>query len=153
MQKQNWWKRQTEEEVVRKLSTTQHLNMINPTRISNLSPTLLAVILTNRPDIFTKGETYNPYIIIFNHCIAEGFWSTKRKMGEWTPVFKKGDKQAKENYRLLSVLPFPEKLKEYRNEPLRFCITHIQWSTLSSYPCQSTEPTKQAFTRSCNLNV
>ena len=47
--------------------------MINPTRISNLSPTLLAVILTNRPDIFTKGETYNPYIIIFNHCIAEGF--------------------------------------------------------------------------------
>ena len=29
--------------------------MINPTPISNLSSTLLAVILTNRPDIFHKG--------------------------------------------------------------------------------------------------
>ena len=26
-------------------------------------------------------------------------------MGEWTPVFKKGEKEAKENYRPITVLP------------------------------------------------
>ena len=31
-------------------------------------------------------------------------------MGEWTPVFKKGDKQAKENYRPISVLPLLAKV-------------------------------------------
>ena len=32
----------------------------NPTRITKLSSTLIDVILTKRPDIFTEGGTYNP---------------------------------------------------------------------------------------------
>jgi len=39
------------------------------------------------------------------HCIDEGSWPTNWKMGEWTPVFRKGDKQAKENYRPITELP------------------------------------------------
>ena len=31
---------------------------------------------------------------IFNHCLAESFWPTTWKMGERTPVFKKGHKHA-----------------------------------------------------------
>ena len=34
-------------------------------------------------------------------------------MGEWTPVFKKGDKQAKENYRPITVLPLLGKVFEH----------------------------------------
>ena len=33
--------------------------------------------------------------------------------GEWTPVFKKGDKQAKENYRPIAVLPLLGKAFEH----------------------------------------
>ena len=50
---------------------------------------------------------------IFNHCIAKRCWPTKWKMGEWTPVFKKGDKQAKENYRPITVLPLLGKVFEH----------------------------------------
>ena len=46
-------------------------------------------------------------------CIAEGFWPTKWKMREWTPEFKKGDKQAKENYRPITVLPSLGKVFEH----------------------------------------
>ena len=34
-------------------------------------------------------------------------------MGEWTPVFKKGDKRAKENYRSITVLPLHGKVFEH----------------------------------------
>ena len=39
----------------------------NPCRITNLSSTLIDVILSNRPDIFTKAGTYNPEIS--DHCV------------------------------------------------------------------------------------
>lgn len=47
----------------------------SPTRISNLSSTVIAVILMNRPDIFTKGGTYNPYIS--DHCLIYGLINEK----------------------------------------------------------------------------
>ena len=50
---------------------------------------------------------------IFNHRIAESVWSTKWKMGEWTPLFRKADKQAKENYRSITVLPLLGKVFEH----------------------------------------
>lgn len=39
-------------------------------------------------------------------CIDEGSYPTKWKMEEWTPVFRKGDKQEKENYRPITVQYF-----------------------------------------------
>lgn len=47
----------------------------SPTRISNLSSTVIAVILMNRPDIFTKGGTSNPYIS--DHCLIYGLINEK----------------------------------------------------------------------------
>ena len=42
----------------------------SPTRISNLSSTVIAVILMNRPDIFTKGG-------ISDHCLIYGLINEK----------------------------------------------------------------------------
>ena len=47
----------------------------NPTRITNLSSTLIDVILTKRPDIFTKAGTYNPEI--GDHCLTYGLTNKK----------------------------------------------------------------------------
>ena len=32
---------------------------------------------------------------IFNQCVEDCSWPAKWKMGEWTPVFKKGERQSK----------------------------------------------------------
>ena len=50
---------------------------------------------------------------MFNCCIDESCWPNKWKMGKWTPVFKKGDKHAKENYRPITVLPLLGKVFEH----------------------------------------
>ena len=62
---------------------------INPRKSSgSYSPTV--------PILLKKtGSAVAPSLgAIFNHCIADSFWLTTWKMGEWTPVFKKGDKHA-----------------------------------------------------------
>ena len=80
---------------------------------------------------------------IFNHCIAEGFWPTKWKIGEWTPVFKKGDKQAKQNYRPITLLPLLGKVFEHLLcKQITTYYDHILYSRMTAYrkqhSCKST---------------
>ena len=74
---------------------------------------------------------------IFNHCIAESFLPTKWKMGEWTPVFKKGDKQAKENYRPITVLPLLGKVFEHLIcKQITTYYRRILYSRMTAYTCR-----------------
>ena len=49
---------------------------------------------------------------IFNECIESGKWPLNWKKGEWTPAFKKGNKQDIKNYRPITVLPLLGKVFE-----------------------------------------
>ena len=49
---------------------------------------------------------------IYNHCIAEGRFLNKMKLGKITPVFKKGSKDDIKNYRPISTLPIFGKIFE-----------------------------------------
>ena len=69
---------------------------INPGKSSGWDSPTVPILLKKTASAITPSSIY---------CIAESFWPTKWKMGEWTPVFKKGDKQAKQNYRPITVLP------------------------------------------------
>ena len=35
---------------------------------------------------------------LFDSCLRQRKWPTEWKMGDWTPVYKKGDKQEENNY-------------------------------------------------------
>lgn len=41
---------------------------------------------------------------LYNNCIKLSQWPTAWKRGEWTPVFKKGDRQDEKNYRPITTL-------------------------------------------------
>lgn len=58
------------------------------------------------------SELARPPSVIFNVCKKEGKLSTEWKKGEWTPVFKRGDRCMKENYRPLTVLSCVDKVFE-----------------------------------------
>ena len=45
-----------------------------------------------------------PLFTLFNSCIKKGTSPSDWSRGDWTPVFKKGDRQAQENYRPITVL-------------------------------------------------
>lgn len=47
----------------------------SPTRITNVSSTLIDVLLTNRPDYFIKSGTFDPEIS--DHCLIYGILNEK----------------------------------------------------------------------------
>ena len=49
---------------------------------------------------------------LFNSCIKKGTWPSDWKRGDWTLAFKKGDRQAQENYRPITVLSCLNKVFE-----------------------------------------
>ena len=49
---------------------------------------------------------------LYNDCIHECKWPTPWKMGEWTPVYKHGDKQEDKNYRPITSLIAVDKVFE-----------------------------------------
>lgn len=51
--------------------------------------------------------------IMLKHCMDKGSWPTKWKIGKWTPLFRKGDKQAEENYRPIIILPVLGKVLQH----------------------------------------
>ena len=53
-----------------------------------------------------------PLTTLFNSCIRKAQWPSDWKKGDWIPVFKKEDKQAKENYRPVTVLTCASKVLE-----------------------------------------
>ena len=50
---------------------------------------------------------------LYNSCIHLGEWPSEWKKGEWTPVFKKGDRQDKLNYRPITSLICVDKIFEH----------------------------------------
>ena len=49
---------------------------------------------------------------LFNNCIELSQWPCAWKMGDWTPVFKKGDRQVDKNYRPITSLITVDKIFE-----------------------------------------
>ena len=49
---------------------------------------------------------------LFNSCLTQRKWPTAWKMGDWTPVYKKGDKQEENNYRPITSLIVIDKIFE-----------------------------------------
>ena len=52
-----------------------------------------------------------PLTTLFNSCINKNAWP-KWKCGHWAPVYKKDDRNAKENYRPITLLPCVSKVLE-----------------------------------------
>lgn len=91
---------------------------VNETQVRNVLKSLDAKKATGCDDIPAKvlkigaNELALPLSTIFNSCISKGEWPGNWKRGDWIPVFKKDDKQAKENYRPITVLPCVNKVFE-----------------------------------------
>ena len=49
---------------------------------------------------------------MLNSCINKNAWPSEWKYGHWAPVYKKDDRNAKENYRPITLLPFVSKVLE-----------------------------------------
>ena len=59
---------------------------------------------------------------------------TKWKMGEWTPVFKKGERQLIQNYRPITVLPLIGKIFEHLLcKQITASYDHIMYSKMTAY--------------------
>ena len=71
---------------------------------------------------------------IFNQCVEDCSWPTKWKMGEWTPVFKKGERQLIQNYRPITVLPLIGKIFEHLLcKQITASYDHIMYSKMTAY--------------------
>ena len=69
----------------------------------------------NIPPIFFKNcawELSLPVTKLFNDSLAAGIFPSNLKIANISPIFKKGDPQAVENYRPISLLSFLSKLFE-----------------------------------------
>ena len=84
------------------------LEKINPKKSPGWDPAIPPIFLKKVAPVIASSLRTS-----FNCCIDESCWSNKWKMGEWTPVFKKGDKHAKENFRPITVLPVVGKAFEH----------------------------------------
>ena len=49
---------------------------------------------------------------LYNNCIEQNTWPSAWKMGEWTPLFKKGDRQDPRNCRSITSLIAVDKIFE-----------------------------------------
>ena len=58
------------------------------------------------------NELSAPLTTLFNSCINKNAWPSEWKYGHWAPVYKKDDRNAKENYRPITLLPCVSKVLE-----------------------------------------
>ena len=75
-----------------------------------------------------NSNIFGPKTLIdFNFCIANGIFPNNQKLADITPIFKKSDKNSKNNYRQVSILPALSKvferlmfyqINEYMNDKL-----------------------------------
>ena len=93
------------------------------------NPTLRAIMkYRNHPSVLTILDKYRNNSIftfshvtkeeasfickIFNNMVNSSTFPAARKLAHITPTFKKGSKNSKENYRLISILPNLSKIYE-----------------------------------------
>ena len=78
---------------------------VNPTQVKSVLETLDVNKATGHDGISAKivkavaEEISPPLSTLYNLFIKKGQWPCDWKKGDWTPVYKKDDKHAKENYR------------------------------------------------------
>ena len=65
-----------------------------------------------RPYKLVLIELSAPLTTLFNFCINKNVWPSKWKCGHLAPVYKKDDRNAKENYRPITLLPCVSKVLE-----------------------------------------
>lgn len=76
----------------------QALEKINPKKSSGWDTGLPPKLLKNAAK-GTAASLTSPY----NNCIEQSTWPCAWKMGVWTPVFKRGDRQEVRNYRPITI--------------------------------------------------
>ena len=86
----------------------QALEKINPKKSSGWDTGLPPKFLKN----LAKG-TAASLTSLYNNCIEQSTWPSAWKMGEWTPVFTKGDRQDARNYRPITSLIAVDKIFEF----------------------------------------
>ena len=111
------------------------LGKINPKKShgwdSTMAPTLLKKLA---PVVAPSLRT------LFNHCLTTCCWPNKWKMGEWTPVFKKGDNQSIENFRPITftVIPVIGKIfEQLLCKQMTTSFDHMFYSRMSAYRKQN----------------
>ena len=75
------------------------LENINPKKSSSWDSAISPILLKS----VAKGKAIS-LTNLYNLCIQKSEWPASWKMGEWTPVFKKGDRQDVKNYRPVTSL-------------------------------------------------
>ena len=58
------------------------------------------------------NELSAPLTTLFNSCINKNAWPSEWKCGHWAPGYKKDDRNSKENYRPITLLPCVSKVLE-----------------------------------------
>ena len=85
----------------------QALEKINPKKSSGWDTGLPPKLIKN-----AAKRTAASLTSLYNNCIEQSTWPSAWKMGEWTPVFKKGDRQEARNYRPITSLIAVDKIFE-----------------------------------------
>ena len=91
---------------------------VNPTQVKSVLESLDVNKATGYDAIPAKilkvraEEISLPLSTLYNSCIKKGQWPCDFKKGNWTPVYKKDDKHAKENFRPVTVLSCVNKVFE-----------------------------------------
>ena len=92
--------------LIKDCSVTELTNIINDLQNNKASDIPINIIKRSAAIII-------PILVeTFNHCIKRGIFPDPLKVGKITPIFKKGDAQAIENYRPVSTLPIFGKIFE-----------------------------------------
>ena len=89
------------------LQTVMHEIMMLKTSIATPKDSILANIIKDNNDLFA----YKVFID-FNFSINSGIFPSNQKYADISPIFKKGDKLEKSNYRPVSILPALSKIFE-----------------------------------------
>ena len=85
----------------------QALENINPKKSSGWDTGLPPKLLKN-----VANGTAASLTNLYNNCKEQSTWPSAWKMSEWTPVFKKGDRQDAKNYRPITSLIAVDKIFE-----------------------------------------
>ena len=90
---------------------------VNPTQVKSVLESLDVNKATGHDGISARilkagAEEISLPLSLYNSCIRKDQWPCDWKKGDWTPVYKKDDRHAKENYRPITVLSCANKVFE-----------------------------------------
>ena len=95
-------------EILRKEQVQDALKNINPKKSCGWDPGVPPKLLKKVANGVAPSLTS-----LYNNCIKLSQWPTAWKKGEWTLVFKKGDRQEEKNYRPITTLVCVDEIFEH----------------------------------------